>query len=187
MTKFFVTIIFLLLAVCGYSQNQVIELCRENTTFTYYTIGPTDCEWKWEVLFDDKVIQESNLDHVKVTFNKPGSYIIKASATNSICTSYTEVYTVLAEDCRMPLVSIPNAFTPNNFAGNNVFKVKTSNISLIHIWIFDRWGKAMFETQNPDEGWDGLNTPMGVYVCYVEFTDVHGMRSQKIQTVTLYR
>ena len=55
-----------------------------------------------------------------------------------------------------PQVWIPNVFTPWR-TENTIFKpyfdeISHSNYSLV---VYNRWGHKMFETQNPDEGWDG--------------------------------
>ncbi|MEI6456305.1 MAG: gliding motility-associated C-terminal domain-containing protein, partial [bacterium] len=51
---------------------------------------------------------------------------------------------------------IPNAFTPNGDGLNDRFQVlgfdQTGNVSMR---IFNRWGVRVFETTNPEEGWDG--------------------------------
>jgi gliding motility-associated-like protein len=66
---------------------------------------------------------------------------------------------------------VPNVFTPAN-AGilgvNNVFYIKMEHMDAWSLIIFDRWGKEMFNTTNPDAYWTG-NTegggqvPAGVY------------------------
>ena len=48
--------------------------------------------------------------------------------------------------------------------------------------IFDRWGQVVFETRNPEEGWDGLikglPARMGVYVFQLSFR----MKNNKLYT-----
>ncbi len=67
--------------------------------------------------------------------------------------------------------TVPNVFTPN-FAGpngeNNEFYIETKNISNWSIVIYDRWGKEMFKTNNPNVYWNGntesgSKAPDGVY------------------------
>jgi gliding motility-associated-like protein len=66
--------------------------------------------------------------------------------------------------------ALPNAFMPNSDNGTiNTFKPLNSQFSKINSFkVYDRWGKAVFETNNPDEGWDGaingVPAPFGVYV-----------------------
>ncbi len=54
--------------------------------------------------------------------------------------------------------TVPNVFTPD-YAGagglNNVFYIKTENITDWSITIFDRWGKEIFKSTNPLDFWAG--------------------------------
>jgi gliding motility-associated-like protein len=75
---------------------------------------------------------------------------------------------------------VPTAFTPNNDTRNDVFKPEYANIQREHylLRIYDRWGAKMFETTDPDQGWDGLVNgkmqPVGVYVWQVNARIVNG-------------
>jgi len=75
---------------------------------------------------------------------------------------------------------MPTAFTPNADGRNDVFKPTYENIRRDHylLRIYDRWGAKVFETMNPDEGWDGrINgkmLPVGVYVWQVNARIVNG-------------
>ena len=63
--------------------------------------------------------------------------------------------TMLVEELPM---YFPNSFRPDSpNADNRAFKPKTQldNIIEYGLFISDRWGTLMFETQNLDEGWDG--------------------------------
>lgn len=80
-----------------------------------------------------------------------------------------------------PIVDLqfPNAFTPDGDDKNDLFfgKGDTQLISNYELLIFDRWGKVVFQTQEPDIGWNGkLNNtgqllPLGVY-SYLSTYDV---------------
>lgn len=58
---------------------------------------------------------------------------------------------------REPIVYIPNSFTPNDDGKNDVFYVVGENISFddFELAIYDRWGREMFYSKNPLNGWDG--------------------------------
>ena len=55
---------------------------------------------------------------------------------------------------RLPLISIPNSFTPNGDGLNDLFQVTGKFIQSSEITIFNRWGTAVYYTTEP-EGWDG--------------------------------
>ncbi|MGB4665843.1 MAG: PKD domain-containing protein, partial [Bacteroidales bacterium] len=52
---------------------------------------------------------------------------------------------------------LPNAFTPNDDGQNDFFNFSATNIEFTNfeMRIFDRWGKQIFFTTNPNLGWDG--------------------------------
>ncbi len=52
---------------------------------------------------------------------------------------------------------IPNAFTPNGDGKNEVFMPVSVGVDInsFHMFIYDRWGELLFETDKIDNGWDG--------------------------------
>ncbi len=63
---------------------------------------------------------------------------------------------------------VPNVFSPNGDGINETFEIRTQNLTGFSIYIYDRWGKEMFKTTNPDVWWNGLTegggkAPTGVY------------------------
>ena len=63
---------------------------------------------------------------------------------------------------------IPNAFSPNKNGPNEVFKpAELSAVSSYSIKIFNRWGEIIYQSTDPNEGWDGTymgaDVPEGVY------------------------
>lgn len=51
---------------------------------------------------------------------------------------------------------LPNAFSPNGDGLNDIFKIQNIGFrKLLLFQVFDRWGNKLFDTVNPDEGWDG--------------------------------
>lgn len=83
---------------------------------------------------------------------------------------------------------MPNAFTPNTDATNDVFKGigYIEGISEFNMSIWSRWGEQVFETDDPLQGWNGRkeNTgaelPNGVYVYLVTYNDPRN-RPQKLK------
>lgn len=59
----------------------------------------------------------------------------------------------------MTLVNIPNSFTPNEDGYNETWKPVVLGVrpDFYELSIFDRWGQVIWETRNPEEGWDGLD------------------------------
>lgn len=87
-----------------------------------------------------------------------------------------KIYSWSNETCREfpPFIYIPNAFSPWDKNGvNDEFNVKASNLVSFEMQIFTRWGEKVFETTNPEEGWDGMfkgqKAPAGTYLVAIEY------------------
>jgi gliding motility-associated-like protein len=91
----------------------------------------------------------------------------------------------------VPLLDVPNAFTPGRFGENAVVKVKGFGIGTLNWKIFNRWGQVVFSTSDRNQGWDGTFKgalqPMDVYTYTldVEFTD--GQKLRKTGDISLLR
>jgi len=72
---------------------------------------------------------------------------------------------------------VPSCFTPNNDGKNDVLKLFTVNVSDFYFQILDRWGRILYETNNPEAEWDG--TYQGGYV--QEGTFVYKMEYKSLQ------
>lgn len=70
------------------------------------------------------------------------------------CTDSTEGMFVIKD---VTTVYVPSAFTPNSDGINDLFGPVLTGIILddFHFTIFNRWGQMIFETENPEELWDG--------------------------------
>jgi len=72
----------------------------------------------------------------------------RSNMSNIVCVDISA-----GPDC---LYNLPNFFTPNGDGKNDVFMpFPYSSVSEINMQIFDRWGKEVFETRDPDINWDG--------------------------------
>jgi gliding motility-associated-like protein len=100
-----------------------------------------------------------------------GVYSLTAGITGC---SYTDSIRVIYVDCG-PVVWIPNVFTPNGDGDNDVFRpIFTELVDTYVLRIFDRWGKELFSTTVPEEGWNGnfkgLPCTDGTYFWTVHYT-----------------
>lgn len=75
------------------------------------------------------------------------------------------------------LLYLPNAFSPNDDGVNDRYRAYLSTDAAwtsYRFMIFDRWGDMLYETFDPEEGWDGVfrgeRMNVGVYVYYLEGT-----------------
>lgn len=75
-------------------------------------------------------------------------------------------------DLETKVTHFPNAFTPNNDGQNDTYFVKVENIQDFRLIIFDDHNNLMFETNDPNEHWNGRNkageeAPEGMYAAVV--------------------
>lgn len=90
---------------------------------------------------------------------------------------------------------LPNAFTPNDDGLNDVFKGTgiIFNMSYFNMNIWNRWGQNIFETNDPNQGWNGLfqNTgkmsQAGIYLVTVSYKDTRGNVYNKSEYCTLIK
>jgi len=52
-------------------------------------------------------------------------------------------------------IKVPNAFSPNNDGLNDIFKPFHSNVSEYKMYIFNKFGEKVFESNDINIGWDG--------------------------------
>ena len=80
------------------------------------------------------------------------------------------------------LIYIPNSFTPNDDASNNVFSVVGGNLTEFHMWIYDRWGELVAELTPENNQWDGSyktkKCQTGTYTWVMIYRDLKGFKAE---------
>lgn len=90
---------------------------------------------------------------------------------------------------------LPNAFTPNYDGKNEVYKPGgiSLGVNFYSLRIWSRWGEELFNTSDPEEGWNGRKfnagqeLPVGVYLCVLEYRDARNRPFELREFVTLLR
>jgi gliding motility-associated-like protein len=88
-------------------------------------------------------------------------------------------------------IFIPNIFSPNGDGQNDVLYVRGQGIEQLSFVVYNRWGQKVFETKDPNHGWDGtINgkpAETGVYVYHVNAVLHDGLVVSRHGDVTLVR
>jgi gliding motility-associated-like protein len=89
-------------------------------------------------------------------------------------------------------ILVPNAFTPNGDGHNDIFKATPIGIrEFKYLAVYDRWGRRVFYTSNPSNGWDGTvsgnRQSAGTYVWMAGGIDYKGNTVARKGTVLLIR
>ncbi|MDZ4795062.1 MAG: PKD domain-containing protein [Bacteroidota bacterium] len=162
---------------------------QENTATTFTNLSSPDAvRFKWDFGDGDTLLTTSRapLQH---QYNATGTFIACLTAYNFIgCDS---VICKPVQALIVPVVDVPNAFTPQSGDVNSVILVRGFGIAKMQFIIWNRWGQKVFETNNRFQGWDGrvkgAVQPMDVYVytLNIEFSD--GTKTTKKGDITLIR
>ena len=120
--------------------------------------------------FSKEYLWENGLIYPERIIDKPGAYAVTIFNDCSVDRkSFKVTFTVCPCGIHMP-----NAFTPNYDGLNDVFKpVYDCHPKDYQVKIYDRYGALVFESTQPDKGWNGKNRnnemPAGVYVWVMKY------------------
>ncbi len=88
-------------------------------------------------------------------------------------------------------IYVANAFTPDNDGHNDVFYVKGEDITEYQLYIFNRWGDLLFESNDMNEGWDGKFkgefVKLDTYVWRLIYSDINTTNEIKTGHVSVVR
>ncbi|HNW70059.1 MAG TPA: gliding motility-associated C-terminal domain-containing protein, partial [Bacteroidales bacterium] len=119
------------------------------------------------------------------TYTDTGTYMVELIVSSSHnCSDTVEKPVTIYPSL---VIYIPNAFTPNNDILNDIWKPVISGIDNenYHLYIYDRWGKVMFATEDVNEGWNGKydekECPEAVYVYMIEYQTKPGKEHKVIR------
>ncbi len=164
-----------------------IDINNSTVSFLNGTVGAVEYYWEFG---DGGISFEQSPTH---TYRDTGVHFVTlyATSTNGCMDTITQIVDVIP----VATMQFPNAFTPNNDGDNDQFR-GVGSVELVNdyrLTIYDRWGKIVFESDMPTEGWNGqLNNsgamlPPGVYMCHAEWRAPRGDRESYEGSATLIR
>jgi gliding motility-associated-like protein len=154
-----------------------VYLAKSNLPNAFFTFEPFEAEANEAVLFRDAstvnggVITNyswslldgtifSTNNSASYVFNDSGSFVISLAVTTEL--GCTDTYTTILRVVKS--LKIPNIITPNADGENDLFEIKNLNLNEANqLHVFDRWGKAVFSSNNYQNQWDAKNVKDGVY------------------------
>ena len=108
--------------------------------------------YRWTIYKATELIVTRNDKDIRYTFSEPGSYRVVCAVNNQYCTSDSMEVTVAVSESYL---AVPNVFTPNGDGKNDEFRVAYRSLREFHCWVYNRWGKLVYEWTDPAKGWDG--------------------------------
>jgi len=138
----------------------------------------TPASWQWS--FPGAIPSTSTSQNpTNICYNDTGVFDVQLIATNANGSDTLTIDPfIVVENCDTPallldtILFIPNSFSPNEDGVNDVLFVRGSGIKNIKLFIYNRWGEKVFETNDIKNGWNGtyrgksLNT--GIFAWYAE-------------------
>lgn len=156
----------------------------ENVFFTDESTSNVNLvSWFWE-FGDESGDNSQNPTH---NYADGGEYTIIMTVTDANGCSDTAVRNLTV--ALLPV--LPTAFTPEGDGENDVFIIRGGPFKGVDFRIYNHWGELIFQTLDPNEGWDGTfkgtDAPLGVYTWTFEVELADGRIIRKSGDVTLIR
>jgi len=165
-----------------YVLNVAIGGCKTQDSATVQiralpTVGSTDrrplCLREAPLLLDPSAVGEglkyswkpTNQTTPTIEVTQKGSYSFEVrNRYNCLAQRSFEV----TDNCP-PVLYIPDVFTPNTDGQNDVFSVISPEKGEFRLIIYNRWGQAIFESNDINQPWHGKDQPGGIYVWKLTF------------------
>jgi gliding motility-associated-like protein len=153
-------------------------LTNDNPTVSFTSYAQNAATSIWE--FGDGTTSENGQNEFTYTypFVEDQTYTVTLNVESAEgCTDQSQVQIQIKGGI---IYYIPNTFTPDGDALNNLFTpVFTSGFDpdSFHMTIFNRWGEPVFESYDPKGGWDGkidiYDAPEGTYTYSIDFNTLN--------------
>jgi gliding motility-associated-like protein len=178
--------------------------CSRTSSFTLHLLDEPDID-----LGEDTVACIGSIWTIDASFPQSTYLWQDGSTASTYVTNYPATFGVqVTNQCGVDVDSIkidftecncfvvfPKAFTPNHDLKNDVFNFKYDCLAFKSVLkIYNRWGMLVFESDDPEEGWDGTyNSHEAAADIYVYMIEYKGVQDGKIQekkergTFLLYR
>lgn len=135
-------------------------------------------------VFSDEFILENILYKAPIQLNGGGEFELSISIGDCL---FSEVFVLETENCS-PAIFFPNVFSPNGDGINDEFFPQGKNFIPIRLYIFDRWGGLIYNTEGADLSWDGHDADVGVYTYILEYIATETSNNEKLYgTIAIVR
>ena len=159
--------------------------------FQDQTAGAVISNWSWS--FGDPGDSGSSLQNPSFNFPTTGVFDVWLTVvSDNGCTDSINHPLVIGPEF---VLYVPNAFTPNNDGVNDVFYPQGMGIDTenYELWIFDRWGNLIYNTNDFSKVWDGRPTGkdeivmQDVYVWKIKIKTFDGTKKYYMGHVSVIR
>lgn len=161
--------------VANFSSSGTSLCINDCIDFTDLSTGGIVTGWNW--YFEGGIPATSNIQNpTGICYNTAGTYGVALTVTNTFGqdSMYVAGY-ITVDSCNVipTTLTIPNVFSPNGDGENDLFKPEGTNITSLHMEVYNRWGELLYKTDFLNAGWDGRTTsaalcPDGTYFYIIE-------------------
>jgi gliding motility-associated-like protein len=134
------------------------------------TVGPLTTQWQEPIQSLVNGFQAGEVEYRVMALSNPQNGGPEQQSISNITTAVVETH-----------MQVPSAFTPGSNDINAEFKPLMDFAPEEYLMIIvDRGGRKMFETTDPEEGWDGRfrggsYVDEAVYVYHIQYKDYTGL------------
>jgi len=134
--------------------------------------------------------EQSTSDQPAHQYQFPGKYNVNLQVIDVNGCEYR--FSDVIEVIKLADLFAPSAFSPNGDGVNDNFFVVSRLVRQFQIQVFNRWGKMVFESNDPNFRWDGSSMngetlQEGVYIYLVKAQDSEGDLLEESGSVTIIR
>ncbi len=166
-----------------WAYNSQLQECSEDV-IKYYVYYRPDLSLDYIIIDSIEGRENTNYIHFPEG-NLAGDYYV--TAIDSFGNESLRSDRVVVDNCIK--YSIPNVFSPNNDGFNDILRpYEFQDVEKIDLSIFNRWGKLVFQTENPDILWNGkhkdtddlVSPGVYYYICDVYEKRITGVQIRNI-------
>ncbi|MFN0202363.1 MAG: PKD domain-containing protein [Bacteroidia bacterium] len=163
-----------------------VELPMAEVSFSVSANAPI-AAYTWD-FGDENIGYGTNPTH---QYKRPGIFFVSTTLIDIFGCKYLETNQVEVRDVFG--LFVPSAFSPNGDQENDEFFIAQNQILSLQFQVFDRWGRIVFSSTDPNFKWNGKDiktaqdVPEGVYTYYVKAVFENKKEQTQTGTITVIR
>lgn len=154
---------------------------------------PDQALYDWKIYKGNELLLTRTDEDLRYTFEDFGTYWVKLLVykdyENGVRCSMPDSVEVSVSES---FLGVPNVFTPNGDGKNDEFRVAYRSLESFHCWVYNSWGKLVYEWDDPAKGWDGRvngrkNAPTGTYFYIIKAKGTDGVVHNRKGDINIIR
>jgi gliding motility-associated-like protein len=135
--------------------NDTAVVINQPLQFNASANDPSANSWSWD---PSTALNSANISNPVAVYNAGAPAAITYVVTAQTLAGCTGTDTVTVKIFKTGAdIFMPSAFTPNSDGKNDVIRPVMAGVAqLLFFRVYNRWGQLVFNTNQPNKGWDGL-------------------------------